>query len=77
MATYFVRFVDPSNDVVWRVREEPSGLGGLRDWERRRLRFESVLGVRYLQPVPENWQRLSPRGLFALCTEAGNGQSAA
>jgi hypothetical protein len=69
MATYFVRFLDPAN-VVWRVREEPSGLGGLRDWERRCLRFESELGVRYLQPVPENWQQLSLRGLLALCAGA-------
>ena len=66
MQNYIVRFMDSAN-VVWSVYEEPSGFGGLRDWDRRRLRFESTKGLRYLQPVPDNWQVLPWRILDSLC----------
>lgn len=64
-----VSFTDSAN-VKWLVSEDPSGLGGLRDWERRRLRFESRLGVWYLQPVPDNWQTFPKRRLQMLCDAA-------
>jgi len=76
MQVSVVRFVD-STKVDWSVIEEPSGFGGLRDWDRRRLRFESVCGVRYFRPVPENWQDLSPRILESLCALADLVETAA
>jgi hypothetical protein len=76
MRAYVVRFVD-STKVDWSVSEEPSGFGGLRDWDRRRLRFESAFGVRYFRPVPENWQDLSSRVLESLCALADLAETAA
>ena len=66
MKIYIVRFVD-SSDVEWSVSEEPSGFGALRDWDRRRLRFQSARGIRYLQPVPDHWELLPWRILESLC----------
>ena len=69
MRVYLVRFIDSSN-VDWRVREEtarPEGaLADVIAWHRRRLRFESVRGVRYFRPVPEGWEKFTPAYLEAL-----------
>ena len=79
MRVYLVRFIDSAN-IDWRVREEtarPEGpLADTVAWHRRRLRFESVLGVRYLRPVPEGWASFSPAKLEELCGAADSVESA-
>jgi hypothetical protein len=80
MRVYLVRFIDSAN-VDWRVREEtarPEGpLADVVAWHRRRLRFESVRGLRYLRPVPEGWEKFTPAQLEALCYQAEGQESAA
>lgn len=66
MKIYTVRFIDSAN-FEWVVREEPSGHASIRATSPRRLRFESTKGLRYLESVPDHWERLPWRILESLC----------
>jgi len=70
-----------SANIDWRVREEtarPEGpLADVTAWYRRRLRFESVRGVRYLRPVPDGWAAFTPAQLEQLCFQADATENAA
>ncbi len=68
MRICLVRFMD-SASIDWRVQEDvvPVEGHGASRWQPRRLRFESILGVRHLSPVPDNWEELPPHVLELLC----------
>jgi len=61
-----IRFID-SDSREWLVREEPSAAAATRGDITTGLRFESTVGLRYLESVPENWERLPWRILESLC----------